>query len=238
MTSQPTRSHDGRRLRVAAALAMCIGALWAAYLGWQESRTQSFEHHVLWIERENRVRLADVLLPFDGVAPSPELAGDSGLRLELRARWWLAWAQRQQLPAQRRKLTQLARDELRAAVARRPGSAFAWASLAVVKAELGSFDREFSHAFVRAYHSGRNETRVLRQLSGLLLRYSEQTESLRQREGRAVLLAIQQRDPRLLIEQASRYHALPWLCAEADLTTSIRTQCREQGYSLPSTAVP
>lgn len=220
------------------ASALAALAVFAMCLAWREWRTQVFEARLLALEVNNRERLGEVLLRRENAVPQPDLAGDSATRLELRARWWLAWAERSERAKVRQLLWQRARDELRSAVVRRPASAFAWANLAAVKAQLGSIDGEFAAAFARAFSLGPYELRVQRQLLGILLRYPERTSILREREGRALAHRLDRRDPYRLIALSSRYHALPWLCVDVTLSTTIRAFCREQGYVTTSIPTP
>ncbi len=230
--SSPRRPW-GRR---ALAFLLATLALFATHLAWREWRTHLFEERLLALEVNNRERLGEVLQRLEHAAPLPEVAGDSATRLELRARWWLVWAERSAGAKNRRMLWQRARDELRSAVSRRPVSAFAWANLAAVKSQLGSIDAEFATAFARALRLGPHELRVQRQLLGILLRHPERAPALLEREGRQLARRLDRRDPYRLIALSSRYDALPWLCVDEELGATIRAFCREQGYSSSATS--
>ena len=101
-------------IRRAVVLLSAIACAGAAYLAGQQARTHAFEQRLLTLEVENRERLADVLLLAGESAPAPDLPGDGGARLELRARWWMAWAERSERIGTRTDLMRRARDELRA----------------------------------------------------------------------------------------------------------------------------
>lgn len=211
-----------------ACLVLAFVALRSALHEWQ---THQFEQSVLIIEINNRERLGEVVLPRGTPAPQPEVDGDSAARLELRARWWLAWAERSIGKRQRRELVQAARDELRRSLQRRPDSPYTWASLASVKAQLGSIDDEFFDAMNEATRLGPHELRVQRQLLGILLRHPQRTSALQEGLGRELVRRLESRDHYLLIVLASRYHALPWLCADAALGGELKKFCKQQGYS-------
>jgi hypothetical protein len=218
-------------IRPLLALAFAMACLGGVHLAWQQARTHAFEQRLLTLEVENRERLGDVLLAAGETAPAPALPGDGGARLELRARWWMAWAERSERSATRTELIRRARDELRAAVRARPGSAFAWASLAAIKVRLGGVDREFIDAFAAAQARGGNELRIQRQLLGALLRHPERTLDWHEHEARALARRIERRDPYLLIGLASRYHATAWMCADTKLQQFTRGFCVRQGFS-------
>jgi len=219
-------------LRRIAALGWVALAVFAAVVGWREWRTRQFESSVLRVEVENRHRMADVLLAPGERPPDPGFSAGTAIASELRARWWLAWADRASSADMRRRAWQDARDELRQAVARRPGSPFAWAALATVKWRLGNADAEFGQALAQAMSLGPNEARVQRQLLGALLSNADRAAPWLEREARTLARGIARRDPYVLIAQANRYHAVPWLCADPQLGHIVREYCGQQGLPL------
>lgn len=213
---------------VLTALALC-----GLRLAWQQMVTMAFEQELLAMEVANRERMPEVLARGAALVGAPGIAPNSAIRAELRARWWLAWADRAATAAERRRLQVQARDELRLAVKLRPSAGFAWSALAAVKAQSGSIDQEFSEAFDRALIETPNELRVQRQLLGIVMRYPDRIGSLKQTAARELLGKLDRRDPYLLIRQASRYHALPWVCAEQELSGILRSYCTQSGYPSP-----
>ncbi len=230
-------SNRHRLLRGSGAVLLVALACGGGYQAWQQSLTLLFEQSVLALEVSNRQRLPEVLLTEGAQVPAPGVAANSAVRMELRARWWLLWSERVATAGERRELLRRARDELRAAVARRPEAAFAWSALAAVKAQMGSFDGEFSKAFDAALQRAPHELRVQRQLLGIVLRYPERLGTLKQPQGRALLARFDRRDPYLLLRLASRYHALPWVCAEAELGVIARRHCAQSGYPTHTNAL-
>ncbi len=218
----------GFGLLVLTALGLC-----GLCLAWQQTMTLAFEQELLAMEVANRERMPEVLGRRAVVVAAPGIAANTAIRAELRARWWLAWADRAATAGERRQLQLNARDELRLAVKLRPDAAFAWSALAAVKAQSGSIDQEFSDAFDRALLKAPNELRVQRQLLGIIMRYPDRLGSLQRDRAKQLLHKLDRRDPYLLIRQASRYHALPWLCAEQELSGILRSYCTQSGYPSP-----